>query len=70
MLAIGQTANHEDVEEFQEREVSYRVMWGGRDDRVRGEGARMPYDVLGSPLLPHENRVSHGKERNLERSRS
>lgn len=55
MLTIVQAANHEEVERFQERDL-LEAKWGGRDDRVRGEGAKMPYDVL-SPLLPHENRA-------------
>ena len=46
------------------------MKWGGRDDRVRGEGARMPYDVLG--LLSCLTKIeSHtGKKRNLKSSRS
>lgn len=60
MLPIVQAANHEEVEEVQERDL-LEVKWGGRDDRVRGEGAKLPYDVLG-PLLPHENRMDTAKE--------
>jgi hypothetical protein len=33
MLTIRQTANHEEVQEFQESRL-LEVEWGGRDDRV------------------------------------
>lgn len=51
MLTIVQGANHEEVERFQERDL-LEAKWGGRDDRVRGEGAKMPYDVSTASRKP------------------
>lgn len=60
MLTIRQTANHEEVYENQESRLLGEV---GRSKRPGREvGAKMPYDVLGPPLLPHENWVGSTRE--------